>query len=91
MAATLTPTRCACGQLVGYSLRAGEEHHSAEDRDPYEVSGTISMVDGQWVIGPLSGRLYPAFVGELRAALRAVGIARVGWERASGKQIIEEV
>lgn len=91
MPATLTPIFCGCSRLIGYEIRAGASHHSAEARDPYEVSGLVRRDGDDWIIGPLSGALYPGFVAELRAALRRSGVRAVKWERAGGKHTTETV
>ena len=36
MPVSLDPITCACGRVVGYQIRMGREHESAEARDPYE-------------------------------------------------------
>jgi len=77
---TLVEVRCICGKVCAYHIRAGINHHSTEARDPYTCSGAISLVDGEWIIGPLSGEIPPGFVRELRTALAAVGVEKVKWE-----------
>lgn len=91
MAATLTPIFCDCSKLVGYAIRAGAEHRSAETHDPYTVSGLILREAGGWVIGPLSGNLYPGWLSDLRAALKCSGVRAVRWRRASGKETVEVI
>ena len=91
MPATLTPIFCGCSRLIGYEIRAGAAHHSTEARDPYEVSGLVRCDGDEWIIGPLSGVLYPGFVAEIREALRQSGVKAVRWERAGGGQTTETV
>ena len=83
MAATLTPVVCSCGRTVCYEIRAGEEHHSAENYDPYAVAGVLKKEPGGWVIGPLAGEFYRKFVADMRRSLRPIGVQRTRWERAS--------
>ncbi|WP_305046340.1 hypothetical protein [Geoalkalibacter sp.] len=85
MPVTLTPIPCACGQIVGYEIRMGREHHSAEASDPYEgvcMAWERRTPDGRkWAyIGMAHGRIPPGDYWAVMEALIDLGYEWVAYE-----------
>jgi hypothetical protein len=69
-------------------LRAGPDHFSAEDKDPYIFSAVVIVTDGVAEIQGASGNITLADVRKTLDAIKSeTGADQIRWERANGKKV----
>jgi hypothetical protein len=69
-------------------LRAGPDHFSAEDKDPYIFSAVVIVTDGVAEIQGASGNITLADVREVLEQIKMeTGASRIRWERSTGKKV----
>jgi hypothetical protein len=70
-------------------LRAGPEHFSIEDKDPYTFTAVVVIKDGVAEIQGASGVMHS--MADVREVLEQIkmetGAIRIRWERSTGKKV----
>jgi hypothetical protein len=80
MPVTLTP--------IAYLMRGGPNHFSAEKKDPFTMSGVVTVVNGVAHITGVSGSGDMAVIREgLEQIKMELGVSEIVWERPSGKKV----